>query len=67
MDDAPAKDAASKKDVRIVGTFGMHDEQFGYAVRKEDKDRLEKVNQALTKLMATPEWNELINKYELNK
>jgi polar amino acid transport system substrate-binding protein len=67
MDDAPAKDAASKKDVRIVGTFGMHDEQFGYAVRKEDKDRLEKVNQALTKLMATPEWNDLINKYELNQ
>lgn len=67
MDDAPAKDAASKKDVQVVGTFGMHDEEFGYAVRKDDKELLEKVNNALTKLMASPEWNELINKYELNK
>ena len=67
MDDAPAKDAASKKEVQIVGTFGMHDEQFGYAVRKEDKELLEKVNKALTKLMATPEWNAMIEKYELNK
>lgn len=67
MDDAPARDAASKKEVRIVGTFGMDDEQFGYAVRKDDKELLEKVNQALTKLMATPEWNKLITKYDLNK
>lgn len=67
MDDAPAKDAAGKKDVKIVGTFGMHDEEFGYAVRKDDKELLEKVNAALTKLMASPEWNALIEKYELNK
>jgi len=67
MDDAPAKDAAGKKDVQIVGTFGMDDESFGYAIRKEDKELLEKVNAALTKLMASPEWNALIEKYELNK
>jgi len=67
MDDAPAKDAASKKDVQIVGTFGMHDEEFGYAVRKGDKELLEKVNKALAKLMATPAWNEMIEKYELGK
>lgn len=67
MDDAPAKDAASKKDVQIVGTFGMHDEEFGYAVRKEDTALLEKVNKALAKLMAAPEWNAMIEKYELNK
>ncbi len=67
MDDAPAKDAASKKDVQLVGTFGMHAEEFGYAVRKDDKELLEKVNKALTKLMATPEWTELIKKYELDK
>ncbi len=67
MDDAPAKDAASKKDVHIVGTFGMDDEEFGYAIRKDDKELLEKVNRALTKLMASPEWNKLIEKYDLNK
>jgi len=67
MDDAPAKDAASKKDVQLVGTFGMHEEEFGYAVRKDDKELLEKVNKALTKLMALPEWTELIKKYDLDK
>ncbi len=67
MDDAPAKDAVSKKDVEIVGTFGMHDEEFGYAVRKDETELLEKVNKALSNLMTTPAWDELINKYELNK
>ncbi len=67
MDDAPAKDASSKKAVHIVGTFGMGDEQFGYAVRKEDKELLAKVNNALAKLMKTATWHELIKKYELDK
>lgn len=67
MDDAPAKDAVSKKDVQIVGTFGMHAEEFGYAVRKDDKELLGKVNKALAKLMASPTWNEMIKKYKLDK
>lgn len=67
MDDAPAEDAVSKKDVQIVGTFGMHEEEFGYAVRKDDKELLEKVNTALAKLMASPAWEEMIKKYELGK
>lgn len=67
MDDAPAKDAAGKKDVQIAGTFGMDDEEFGYAIRKDDTALLEKVNAALTKLMASPEWTALVEKYELNK
>ena len=67
MDDAPAKDAVGKKDVQIVGTFGMHDEEFGYAVRKDETELLKKVNASLKKLMATPEWTALIEKYALNK
>ncbi len=67
MNDAPAKDAASKKDVQILGQFGMHGEAFGYAVRKGDTELLAKVNAALDKLMASPKWNELISKYGLDK
>lgn len=67
MDEAPANDAASKKGVKILGTFGMPEEDFGYAVRKQDTELLEKVNASLKKLMATPYWNELIEKYDLNK
>lgn len=67
MDDAPANDAASKKAVEILGTFGMPEEDFGYAVRKEDTELLEKVNASLKKLMASPYWDELAQKYGLNQ
>ena len=42
MDDAPALDAAKKKPVQILGGFGMKDEDFGYAIRKEDSEFLKK-------------------------
>ena len=66
MDDAPARDAASKKPVKILGTFGMESEDFGYAVRKGDDELLAKVNEGLKKLMASPYWDELRQKYDLN-
>ena len=64
MDDAPAKDAARKKPVKIVGTFGMEEEEFGYAVRKEDTELLNMLNEGLKKLMASPYWEELIATYK---
>jgi len=67
MNDAPATDAAGKKAVQILGTFGMEQEDFGYAVRKEDKELLDRINTSLKKLMASPDWEALQNKYELNK
>ncbi|MBI9091741.1 MAG: amino acid ABC transporter substrate-binding protein [Desulfobacterium sp.] len=65
MDDAPAHDAVSKKDVKILGNFGMHAEDFGYAVRKGETELLEKINKSLEKLMASPHWDELAVKYKL--
>ena len=65
MDDAPAKDAVKKKPVKITGRFGMPDEDFGYAVRKEDKELLKKIDAGLKKLMAAPYWEELKKKYDL--
>lgn len=65
MDDAPAKDAVKKKPVKILGRFGMPDENFGYAVRKEDTELLETLNEGLRRLMASPHWEELQKKYEL--
>lgn len=67
MNDAPAKDAASKKDVQVLGNFGMHSEEFGYAIRKDDPELLAKVNAALAKFMASPDWDALIKKYDLAK
>jgi polar amino acid transport system substrate-binding protein len=66
MDDAPAKDAVKKKPVKIVGKFGMPDEQFGYAVRKDDTELLKKLDAGLKKLMASPTWIELKKKYDIN-
>ncbi len=65
MDDAPAKDAAGKKDVKILGTFGMHSEDFGYAIRKEDKALMADINEGLKRLMASPHWKELVKKYDI--
>jgi len=63
MDDAPALDAAKKKPVKIIGGFGMKDEDFGYAIRKKDTEFLKKVNEGLKKLMKSPYWAELKKNY----
>jgi polar amino acid transport system substrate-binding protein len=65
MDDAPAKDAVKKKPVKIIGGFGMPEEEFGYAVRKDDAALLKTLNEGLAKIMASPTWDELKKKYDL--
>ena len=65
MDDAPAREAAKKMPVKILGGFGMADEHFGYAVRKEDARLLEMLNEGLAKLMASPDWTEFKRLFEL--
>jgi len=65
MDDAPAEDAAAKRPVKIIGTFGMAAEEFGYATRKEDAELREKLNEGLRLLMADPYWEELKAKHNL--
>ena len=64
MDDAPAADAVGKKPVKILGTFGMPSEQFGYGVNKDDKQLLALLNKGLKMLMADAYWKELIAKYK---
>lgn len=66
MNDAPAKDAVSKKAVKIVGDAGMPAEEFGYAVKKGNTELLDKINASLARIMALPLWDELIEKYQLN-
>ncbi len=66
MNGAPAKDAVSKKAVKIIGEAGMPKEEFGYAVKKGNHELLDKINVSLDKIMNSPRWNELIEKYQLN-
>ncbi|XPV76487.1 MAG: ABC transporter substrate-binding protein [Desulfovibrio sp.] len=63
MDSAPAHDAEGKKPVIIIGGFGLDPENFGYGVRKEDKELREMLNKGLALLMADPFWDVLIKKY----
>jgi polar amino acid transport system substrate-binding protein len=64
MDDAPAADAVRKRPVKILGTFGMEPEKFGYAVREDDDQLLQTLNEGLRKLMKDPYWQELIDTYK---
>lgn len=63
MEDASALNAALKKPVKIIGSFGMSDREFGYAVRKEDTEFLRKLNEGLKILMKSPYWEELRKTY----
>ncbi len=66
MDALPAEDSISKgKAVMIVGEHGEQD-QFGVAIRKDDKELRRLIDEGYKLLMADPYWDELKKKY-LNK
>lgn len=48
---------------RIAGTFDAKPENYAYAVRKEDKELLDSLNEGLKRLMADPYWTELKDKW----
>jgi polar amino acid transport system substrate-binding protein len=63
MDSAPANDAIAKgKPMKIAGTFA-DDDVFGVAIRKDDKELLNLINEGYRKLKADPYWQELQAKY----
>jgi polar amino acid transport system substrate-binding protein len=64
MDDAPAADAVSKKPVKIIGTFGMPEENFAYGVNKQAPELKALLNKGIEMLMADPYWTKLIEKYK---
>lgn len=66
MDSSIANEMLKVKDFKIAGTFDAEPENYGYAVRKEDKELLEKLNAGLKLLMKDPHWDELKKKYNVN-
>lgn len=67
MNMTPAEDAIAKgKPVKIAGTFGER-EDFGVAVRFEDKELEKTLNEGLELLKADPYWAELKAKHLANK
>lgn len=66
MDELPADDAIAKgRKVKKVGTHGVPD-NFGVAMRKDDKELCKLVNDGYKLLMQDPYWKELQKKY-MNK
>ncbi len=63
MDALPAEDSISKgKAVKKAGIHGQPD-QFGVAIRKDDKELRQLIDEGYKLLMADPHWNELKKKY----
>lgn len=51
--------------IKIIGSYGQPDDLTAYAVRKEDTELLNKLNEGLKRLMASPTWTELKKKYDV--
>ena len=53
--------------VKKIGRYGQPDVNYGYAVRKEDNDFRNKLNEGLKRLKASAYWDELVKKWFAKK
>ncbi len=51
--------------VKAIGGYGQPDVNYGYAVRKEDTEFLNTLNEGLRRLKASPYWQELVKKWDM--
>lgn len=51
--------------VKSIGDYGQPDTNYGYAVRKEDTELLNKLNEGWKRLKASPSFQELVKKWDL--
>jgi polar amino acid transport system substrate-binding protein len=63
-DRPPLEDAIAGKTLVIIGDIDTG-EEYGVAIRKEDTELLEMVNDGLANLMEDPYWEELKEKFEM--
>ena len=63
LDSAPVNNAiAMGRKIKSVGTFAP-DDNFGVAIRKDDAELLNTINEGYKQLKADPFWQELHEKY----
>ena len=63
MDDAPAKQyAAGFSDLEIL-PGALSDENYAIAIKKDNKDLLNKVNQEIAKMKSDGRYDKLMEKY----
>lgn len=51
--------------LKVLGGYGQPDDETAYAVRKEDAELLNKLNEGLKRLMASSHWKELKERYSV--
>lgn len=66
MDDMIVLSVIKGKPAKIIGTIKTG-EEYAVAIRKEDAELRNMINEGLAKLMASPKWEELKTKYEMQK
>ncbi|MDR1020642.1 MAG: transporter substrate-binding domain-containing protein [Synergistaceae bacterium] len=66
MDDMIVLGAIKGKPLKIIGTIKTG-EEYAVAIRKEDKELKDKINEGIRRLMASPKWEELKAKYDMQK
>ena len=66
MDDMIVLGAIKGKPLKILGTIKTG-EEYAVAIRKEDKELKDKINEGISRLMASPKWEELKAKYDMQK
>lgn len=63
-DKPPMLDAIAEKPMSIIGEINTG-EEYGVAMRQDDTELIATMNEGLAELMASPDWNELMTKYEM--
>ena len=66
MDSTIAYEVMKGTDYKVGGTFDAAPENYGYAVRKDDAELLNILNEGLKLLMADPYWEELKAKWDIH-
>jgi polar amino acid transport system substrate-binding protein len=66
MDDMVVIGTIKGKPLKIIGTVKTG-EEYAVAIRKTDTDLKDLINEGLKRLMASPKWEELKAKYEMQK
>jgi len=63
--DAPAiRSGIVNVPLSVIGTVETN-EKYGVGIRKDDEELLQTINEGLSRLMASPKWAELLEKYQL--
>ncbi len=65
MDSSIANEMLKAKNFKVAGTFNAPPENYGYAVRKDDKELLDTLNKGIELLMKDPYWEVLKKKYNV--